>query len=550
MADIYIEEADEQNYNTIACIHRMKDVCRQADREETVEAMKRLFRIIKDNLDRQTHTTGVIDVKLKSAGRELRLLYRQGGPSAAGVPGPSTGRDSPSSRRRKRRRSNSDSSGDGERSPKRTSRGASLFGDSPERLEIVEVDAAEPAAAVADLREETASDRIRRLLEEADQRRREPEDAWSTEAVPEEQAGDEAEQLQLRIDRTFDEANQRRIDQGETWSTDAVLGDGEEEQVAAPARLPVVRPPAVNPPSPPESECGLSLRRPGVPPRMLTEAEEVEQRKRQWKRLFARQRREREEREARRRREEEERQRREAEGISSDEEEAVPEPVVRRRRESLAPSPYETAFSPLSIAQGWRDTQQLRVQPFPAVNRVPTELRRLGLDFLPLVPEDRIPGRRRVSARVQHNTRYDAVMGRETARAYRRHLEENERRERHGLPKINFHWKWNSVDYQCTLGVHPADMAFLPLLGARSKAETLLPAKRIQGTFGDIGDVCYSIAELSSSCKTVEQAKLQTLHTCRANRKLCSLCKYLQFNSSLKNTVLSRHSCPELRFPD
>ncbi|KAG8174523.1 hypothetical protein JTE90_006445 [Oedothorax gibbosus] len=60
--------------------------------------------------------------------------------------------------------------------------------------------------------------------------------------------------------------------------------------------------------------------------------------------------------------------------------------------------------------------------------------------------------------------------------------------------------------FQCTLGVQPADMAFLhPLLGARSKAETLLPAKRIQGTFGDIGDLCYSIAESSSSCKRVEQ---------------------------------------------
>ncbi|KAG8175113.1 hypothetical protein JTE90_011730 [Oedothorax gibbosus] len=39
MADIYIEEADEQNHNTRACIHRMNDVCRQAEREETVQAL-------------------------------------------------------------------------------------------------------------------------------------------------------------------------------------------------------------------------------------------------------------------------------------------------------------------------------------------------------------------------------------------------------------------------------------------------------------------------------------------------------------------------------
>ncbi|KAG8174629.1 hypothetical protein JTE90_013436 [Oedothorax gibbosus] len=39
-------------------------------------------------------------------------------------------------------------------------------------------------------------------------------------------------------------------------------------------------------------------------------------------------------------------------------------------------------------------------------------------------------------------------------------------------------------------------------------------------------------------------------NTCRARRKLCSCCKYLQFNISLKSTTSSNHSCPDLRFPD
>ncbi|KAG8194024.1 hypothetical protein JTE90_028368, partial [Oedothorax gibbosus] len=46
MADIHIEEADEQNRNTRASILRMNDVCRQAEREETDQALSEYIVLI------------------------------------------------------------------------------------------------------------------------------------------------------------------------------------------------------------------------------------------------------------------------------------------------------------------------------------------------------------------------------------------------------------------------------------------------------------------------------------------------------------------------
>ncbi|KAG8180139.1 hypothetical protein JTE90_007594 [Oedothorax gibbosus] len=84
---------------------------------------------------------------------------------------------------------------------------------------------------------------------------------------------------------------------------------------------------------------------------------------------------------------------------------------TRRARSHRPPPDHQVAFMPDTVARQWRmEPQQLR--RFPNVDRIPAPLRRLDFDFLPEVPDDRLPAARhqppvRRSLRIARNQRYN-----------------------------------------------------------------------------------------------------------------------------------------------